>query len=142
MGKAIIWTEDGILKITHLAKGIDPEQARPILPEGVDFTVIDADPVPADRTFRAAWTEYPANGVPAVDMAVARDVWRTRIRAARAPRLAALDIEYQRADERGDDAEKQAVVARKQVLRDATSDPRIEAAATIEDLTAAWPEGL
>jgi hypothetical protein len=142
MGKAIIWTEDGILKITHLAEGADPERARRILPDGVDFTVVDADPVPTDRTFRAAWTEYPVNGVPAVDMNVARDVWRTRIRAARAPRLAALDIEYQRADERDDDAAKQAVVAKKQVLRDATDDPRIEAAATIEELTAAWPEGL
>lgn len=77
-----------------------------------------------------------------INMTVARDVWRTRIRAARAPKLDALDVAYQRADEQGDGVAKQAIAAEKQALRDATSDPRIEAAATPDDLTAAWPEGL
>jgi hypothetical protein len=77
-----------------------------------------------------------------VNMDVAREVWRTKIRAARAPKLEALDIAYQRADELGDVAAKQAVAAQKQALRDATKDPRIAAATTPEQLTAVWPEGL
>jgi hypothetical protein len=77
-----------------------------------------------------------------INMTVARDVWRTRIRAARAPKLDALDVAYQRADEQGNSAAKQSIAAEKQVLRDATKDPRIDAAATPEELMAAWPEGL
>jgi hypothetical protein len=77
-----------------------------------------------------------------IDMTVARDVWRTKIRAARAPKLDALDVAYQRADEAGDSAAKQAIAVQKQVLRDATRDPRIEAAATPDELMAAWPDGL
>lgn len=135
MGKAIIWTVgDGDLKVMHLADGSDPEQARRFLPEGTDFTVIDSEQVPTDRTFRSAWQKCPDKGVLTVDMDKARDAWRTKIRLARAPKLAALDIEYQRADELGDLIAKQAIAARKQVLRDATHDPRIEAAITPEDL--------
>jgi hypothetical protein len=77
-----------------------------------------------------------------IDMTVARAVWVAKIRSARAPRLAALDIEYQRADERNDGAVKQAVAAEKQALRDATKDPRIAAAATPADLVEVWPAGL
>jgi hypothetical protein len=77
-----------------------------------------------------------------IDMTVARDVWRRKIRAARAPKLDALDIEYQRADEQDDAKAKKAVAAEKQALRDATKDPRIDAAVTPEELTAAWPEVL
>jgi hypothetical protein len=77
-----------------------------------------------------------------IDMTVARDVWRNRIRAARAPKLAALDVAYQRADEQSDSTAKQEIAARKQALRDATKDPRIDAAETPSDLTVVWPEGL
>lgn len=64
------------------------------------------------------------------------------MRAARAPKLAALDIAYQRADEAGDDAEKARITALKQALRDVTSDPAIEAATTTEILKSVWPDIL
>ncbi|TWT11879.1 hypothetical protein FQU96_14705 [Reyranella sp. CPCC 100927] len=69
----------------------------------------------------------------------AREIWRGKIRQARAPLLAVLDVEYQRADERGDADAKATIVARKQVLRDAPNDPAIEAAQTVDDLRAVWP---
>jgi hypothetical protein len=77
-----------------------------------------------------------------IDIARARDVWRNRIRKARAPVLAVLDIAYQRADEDGDAAAKATVAAQKQVLRDAPAAPEIEAATTPEQLRAFWPEDL
>ena len=69
-----------------------------------------------------------------INMVKAREIHRTLIRAARAPLMAALDVEYQRADERGDADAKASVAARKQALRDAPADPRIEAAQTIKEL--------
>ena len=57
-------------------------------------------------------------------------------------KLAALDVEYQHADERGDVAEKARIAAKKQALRDVTADPAIEAAQTPEALKAVWPDIL
>ena len=56
--------------------------------------------------------------------------------------MAALDIDYQRADEAADVARKREVVRRKQALRDVTDDPAIEAAQTPEELKAAIPAAL
>jgi hypothetical protein len=56
------------------------------------------------------------------------------IRAERAPKLEALDVEFMRAVEAGD-AEKQAeIAAKKQALRDATDNPAITAATTPGEL--------
>jgi hypothetical protein len=93
--------------------------------------------VPSDRTFRNAW-----KGDLSVDMGKARDIWKDKMRAVRAPKLAALDTEYMRADETGDAQAKSAVAAQKQELRDVTADPGIEAAQTPQDLKAVWPECL
>lgn len=68
-----------------------------------------------------------------------REKERELRRRARAPKLAVLDVEYMRADEAGDPAEKARVAAKKQALRDVTIDPAIEAATTPEELRAAWP---
>ena len=77
-----------------------------------------------------------------IDMEVARDIWRDKIRAARIPALASLDVEYQRADELSDAELKAAIAQRKQALRDAPADPRIDAATTTSELQAVWPEDL
>jgi hypothetical protein len=75
-----------------------------------------------------------------INMAKARDIHRAKMRAARDPLFAALDIAYQRATETGADTAE--IVAKKQALRDVTIDPAIEAAQTIEALKAVWPEIL
>ena len=74
-----------------------------------------------------------------VDMTKAREIWRDKIRAARAEEFAALDMQYMRADEADDTDAKAEVVARKNLLRDAPADPAIEAASTTEELVAVWP---
>ena len=78
----------------------------------------------------------------AVNLVKARAIWRDKMRAARAPLLADLDIQYQKADELGAAAVKAQIAQAKQRLRDAPSDPAIEAAETLEQLIAVWPAEL
>lgn len=98
---------------------------------------VDHTAIPADRSFRNAWRHDGASL--SVDMPAARGIHRDRMRAARAPLLAALDVAYQRADEKGDAAAKAVVADRKQALRDVTADAAIDAATTPDELVAVWP---
>lgn len=109
------------------------------VPAGVPFKIVDAADIPQDRTFRNAWAD---NGTISVDLSKAREIKRDQIRAQRAPLLTALDIEFMRASERGDNGAMAAIAARKQALRDATKDPAIEAAATPDELKAVTPKAL
>lgn len=86
--------------------------------------------VPSDRTFRNAWCW---TGKVDHDMEKCRAIHRDRLRVARAPKLAALDV----AQLRGQDVE-----AEKTALREVTADPAIEAAKTPEELKAVWPAVL
>lgn len=98
----------------------------------VRWRVIPPDEPLPDRTYRDAWRDE--GHCIGHDMTKARECHRRRLRAARASLLAALDVEYQRADEREDRPRKRQIAAEKQRLRDLPADPRIEAAATVEDL--------
>ena len=71
-----------------------------------------------------------------VDMAKAREIHKTNIREARAPKLAELDIEFQKALETG--ASTTDIVAKKQALRDAPADSGIAAASDTDALKAQW----
>lgn len=102
--------------------------------------VLEESDIPADRTFRDALVV--ADGAVTHDMAKARDIHKGRLRALRAPKLAALDVEYLQADEAGDATAKAAIAARKQALRDVTKDAGIAAASTVEQLAAVLPEAL
>jgi len=101
--------------------------------------ITDADILP-DRTFRDAWIDDGEKLLH--DIAKAREIHRQRLRVARAPVLADLDVAYQRADEKGDKPGKARVVALKQELRDITAHPGIEAAQTTDELKAIWHEAL
>ena len=71
-----------------------------------------------------------------VDMAKAREIHKTNIRTARSPKLAELDIEFQKALETG--ASTTDIVAKKQALRDAPADSGITSAADTDALKAQW----
>ena len=71
-----------------------------------------------------------------VDMAKAREIHKTNIRTARTPKLAELDIEFQKALESG--ASTTDIVAKKQALRDAPADSGIASASTADELKAQW----
>ena len=70
------------------------------------------------------------------DMAKAKEIHKTNIRNARAPKLADLDVEFQKALETG--ASTTDIVAKKQALRDAPADSAIDAASTEAELKAQW----
>ena len=100
---------------------------------------IDPTDIPDDRTFREAWID---GGTIAVDMPKARDIHRNRLRAVRAPKLAALDVEQMRALVSSDTKTVASIEEQKRALRDVPADPAIEAAATPEALAAVMPAAL
>ena len=116
--------------------------ARTLVPEGTPVAVVDAGAMPADRTWRNAWTMDSGDpGSVTVDMALAREVHRTRLRAARAPLLAELDTAFMRAMEGKDDKAMADIAARKQALRDAPGTASIAAAATPDVLVESIGDG-
>ena len=71
-----------------------------------------------------------------IDMAKAKEIHKNIIRAARTPKLAALDIEFQKALETS--ADTTSIVSKKKALRDAPATNAINAATTEAELKAAW----
>jgi len=71
-----------------------------------------------------------------IDMAKAKEVHRQNIRYARNPKLAELDIEFQKAQEISSSTTD--IVAKKQSLRDAPADSGITNATTTDELKAQW----
>lgn len=98
--------------------------------------ITEAD-VPTDRYFRNAWSH--SDGGIHVDMPKAREIHRETLRRRRKPLLDALDTDYMRADETGSLVLKAQIALDKQALRDVTKDPRIDKAATPEELKAIIP---
>jgi hypothetical protein len=70
------------------------------------------------------------------DMAKAKEIHKTRIRFAREPKLAELDVEFQKALETG--ASTTDIVTKKNALRDAPADSAIDAATDETALKAQW----
>lgn len=117
-----------ITRIVIPAPGATRDQVMKAVPEGVAYREVDASEIPADRTFRDAWLLDLT-----VHMPDAREIHRGRLREDRAPRLAMLDVDHLRGRN---------VEAEKQRLRDVTADPRIDAAATPEELRALTLDAL
>ena len=91
---------------------------------------------PADRHFRGAWSL--SDSVISEDMDAAKEIFRDKVRAVRAPLLDAEDVVYMKALEADDASAKTASVARKAALRDAPAASAINAASDIAALKAAW----
>lgn len=71
-----------------------------------------------------------------IDMEKAKEIHKKNIRDARAPKLAALDVDFQRALETSSDTSL--IVANKQALRDAPAAAGIATATTTDELKAQW----
>ena len=69
-------------------------------------------------------------------MTKAKAIHKDKIRIARKPKLEALDIEFQKAQETS--ASTSEIVTKKQALRDAPAASDIDAATTPEDLVNQW----
>tara|TARA_B100001989_G_scaffold251727_1_gene231637 strand:- start:1800 stop:2060 length:261 start_codon:yes stop_codon:yes gene_type:complete len=75
-----------------------------------------------------------------IDMAKAKEIHKTKIRVARAPKLAELDIEFQRALETG--ASTTDIVTKKNALRDAPAAVGISSATTTDELKSQWDTSI
>ena len=73
-------------------------------------------------------------------MAKAKEIHKAYIRSARTPKLAELDIEFQKAQETS--ADTSVIVAKKNALRDAPADSAIDAATDEAGLKAQWNTSL
>ena len=71
-----------------------------------------------------------------INMTKAKEIHKFNIRAVRGPKLAALDIEFQRALETS--ADTTSIVSKKKALRDAPANTAIDAAKTEAELKATW----
>ena len=75
-----------------------------------------------------------------IDMAKAKEIHKTNIRRARAPKLAELDIEFQRALETGSSTTD--IVTKKNALRDAPAAVGISSATTTDELKSQWDTSI
>lgn len=94
---------------------------------------------PRDLTFRDAWCDVTPEPKIDIDMPKARNIHRNRLRELRKPKLDALDIESMKAVIAKDEKKTNEIEAKKQVLRDVTIHPAIEAASTPEELMKVIP---
>jgi len=94
------------------------------------------------RHFREGWAWKTDAPVIDFDMQKCTEIHKHKLRRLRAPKLAELDVEYQRADEEGDTNKKREIAKQKKALRDVTANPALMSAKTPDELTAILPEIL
>lgn len=112
--------------------------ARPHeIPAKAVLPIVDEPTDELSNEFFNGW-KHVGGGRVGFDMPKCREIQKAKLRVARAPMLAALDVDYQRADEAGDNKRKQDITKEKQRLRDVTDDPRIAAAQTVDELKKVW----
>ena len=75
-----------------------------------------------------------------IDMSVAKELHKNKIRAARELKLQALDIDFQRALETSVDTTE--IVAKKKALRDAPNADAIKNATSVDDLRKQWDSSI
>lgn len=105
-------------------------------------TIVEISSLPNDRYFRDAWAcNDSLNGV-SVDMPKACNIHMNNLRVVRNKMLYQLDIDYMRADERGDIKSKADVSTKKQQLRDIPQKYDLTVAKTPDELKNMIPDLL
>ena len=141
MSKIVYTNSDGTIAIVHPIGSI--ENGLKAIPAGIStYTIVEDSIIPSDRTFRSSWVQVGIGTTATVseDMAKAREIHKTNIREARAPKLAEQDIEFQKALETS--ASTTDIVSKKQALRDAPADSGITAASDTAALKSQWNTGI
>lgn len=103
-------------------------------PSGKTVVTINKSEMPSNRNFRNAWKLN--NNKVETDMTKAKEIHKSNIRTARKPKLAELDIEFQKALETSSSTTD--IVSKKQALRDAPADSGIASASDEAELKAQW----
>ena len=132
MSRIIYTNSDGTVSIITPAG--DVNDAIKDVPSGLSYEIVEDSAIPTDRSFRNAWKQN--SKTIETDMTKAKEIHKDKIRIARAPKLAELDIEFQKALETSSSTTD--IVAKKQALRDAPAASGISTAASEADLKAQW----
>ena len=132
MSRIIYTKSDGTVSIITPAG--DVNNAIKDVPSGLSYEIVEDSAIPTDRSFRNAWKQN--SKTIETDMTKAKEIHKDKIRTARTPKLAELDIEFQKALETSSSTTD--IVAKKQVLRDAPAASGISTAASEADLKAQW----
>ena len=154
MSRIIFSNSDGTLSfIVPCLNEINPatgqaftiqEIADKDIPAGIStYSIVEDSVIPTDISFRNAWVGVgigTTGGVISEDITKAKEIHKTNIRKARIPKLAELDVEYQRATETS--ADTSAIVTKKQALRDAPAASGIATASNTTELKAQWDTGI
>lgn len=131
--QVIIFTNDNGGVATTIPTGelpIDQVLTKDV-PAGRGARIVNYTDLPVQyNDFYDAWEMTPTEVT--VNLAKAKELTKARLRAERAPLLAAQDVAFQRALETG--ADTSAIVAEKQRLRDITT--LADSATTLEELRA------
>jgi hypothetical protein len=118
MAQVIIFTnENGGVSVCVPTGELDINAVKAKDTPSHSIIVQDSELPQADNDFFNAWEL--ANGAVTVNLDKAKAITKERLRAERAPLLAAQDVAFQRALESG--ADTSAIVAEKQRLRDVTT---------------------
>ena len=132
MSKIIYTNSDGTVSIINPTG--DVNDAIKDVPSGLSYEIVEDSAIPTDRSFRNAWKQN--SKTIETDITKAKEIHKTNIRTARVPKLAELDIEFQKALETSSSTTD--IVAKKQALRDAPAASGISTAASEADLKAQW----
>jgi hypothetical protein len=112
------------------------EQDLLVAAENPNSRIYEESQLP-DREFVDAWTIDAT-----IDLELAKEVWRNKMRSVRSQRLKELDLEWMRAMEQQDYSAAAKVVAKKVELRDITKRDELKYAKTLDQVKAFWPEVL
>ena len=108
--------------------------------DGNSIETSKATSKPSDRHFRNAWTL--SGTVISEDLAIAKTMFKDKIREVRKPLLEAQDVLYMKALEDDDAVEQSTIKTKKKELRNAPAASAITNAKTIAELKAAWNTSL
>ena len=108
--------------------------------DGKSIETSRASSMPSDRYFRNAWTL--SGTVISEDLAIAKTMFKDKIREVRKPLLEAQDVLFMKAMEDGDSTKQSTIASKKKELRDAPAASAITNAKTIAELKSAWDTDL
>ena len=114
----------------------DVNDAIKDVPAGVEYKIVES--VDIDNDYFNAY-EFDAELGAKVNIEKAKAIHLDKFRSARTPLLAALDVDFMRAVEAGNTDLQKGIAAKKQALRDVTSN---NLSNTLEEVKSTWPEIL
>jgi hypothetical protein len=114
----------------------DVNDAIKDVPAGVEYKIVES--VDIDNDYFNAY-EFDAELGAKVNIEKAKAIHLDKFRAARAPKLAKLDIDFMKAVETNNEVKKVEIIAAKQELRDVTLTPLPD---DLDGIKSTWPDIL